>query len=104
MRVVFALLLAAPLAACSWVDLSKGGENVTVVTAAPTHCKRLGNTISITRSELASIDRDRKKVEDELKILARNAGSRMGGDTVVAESKVNEKGEQTFGVYRCGQS
>ncbi|WP_187276491.1 DUF4156 domain-containing protein [Parahaliea maris] len=102
MRSIFAGLLLLPLAACSWVDLTPQGETVTVVSAAPTHCKRLGNTVAITRSELASIDRNRKKVETELQTLARNAGARMGGDTVVAESEVNAQGEQTYGVYRCG--
>ncbi|GAB3275336.1 DUF4156 domain-containing protein [Parahaliea aestuarii] len=103
MRSLYIALLLLPLAACSWVDLTKEGKTVTQVSKVPTSCKRLGSTTSATRSTLASIERDSEKVGVELSTLARNAAARMGGDTITAESGINDKGEQVFGVYRCGQ-
>ncbi|WP_157976604.1 DUF4156 domain-containing protein [Parahaliea mediterranea] len=102
MRFILAAALLLPLAACTWVDLSKEGKTVTVVSKVPTSCKRLGSTTSATRSSVASIDRNSEKVAAELSTLARNAAARMGADTISAESGINAKGEQVFGVYRCG--
>lgn len=87
---------------CTWVDLTAGGEAVTVVSAAPGSCKRLGSTTSATRADIASIDRNDKKVANELATLARNAAARMGGDTIAPESGITDKGERTYGVFRCG--
>jgi hypothetical protein len=69
---------------------------------APARCEKLGSTRSLTKSDIASIDRNRKKVAGELETLARNAAAAMGGDAIAAESEVSDRGEQTFGIYRCG--
>jgi hypothetical protein len=102
MRIAVIGTMVLALAGCTWVDLTSQGETVTVVSAVPSSCQRLGSTTSTTRANIASIDRDNKKVSAELATLARNAGAKMGGDTIRAESKISDKGEQTFGVYRCG--
>ncbi len=90
------------LSACTWVKLTEEGETVTVVTAVPSSCKRLGSTTSSTKADIASFDRKSKKVATELQTLARNSAAKMGGDTISAEGEVSENGEQTFGIYRCG--
>ena len=102
MRVAVTGSLLLALAGCTWVDLTSEGETVTVVSAVPGSCKRLGSTTSTTRADIASIDRDDRKVSAELATLARNSAARMGADTIKAESKISDRGEQTFGVYRCG--
>jgi hypothetical protein len=101
MRCVTLLLTSLLLTACTWVKVDEEGQGVTVVSSAPESCRRLGTTTSITRAEIASIDRSSKKVATEMETLARNAAARMGGDTIVAESEVSKAGEQTFIVYRC---
>ena len=100
-RALFAATLLASMSACTWVKLSEEAEAVTVATAAPAGCKKLGSTRSMTKADIASIDRKRGKVGTELETLARNAAAKMGGDTVVPETDISDAGEQTFGVYRC---
>jgi hypothetical protein len=94
--------LASWLNACTWVKLTEEGGQVVVMATAPERCEKLGTTRSLTRSDIASIDRNRKKVASELETLARNAAAAMGGDAITAESEVSDKGEQAFGIYRCG--
>lgn len=101
MRVVVIMAVLAVLQGCAWVKLTEEGKTVTVVTKVPSTCKRLGSTASQTRADVATISRNKEKIGGELQILARNSASRMGGDTIVAESEISETGEQTFGVYRC---
>ena len=91
------------LGACTWVELTPAGESVIAMTAAPESCKRLGQTSSMTKNDIATIDRNREKVATELETLARNAAAKMGGDAIVPESEISETGEQTFGIYRCGR-
>ena len=40
-QVAIAITLAA-VQACTWVELSEGGQAVTVVSSVPESCKRLG--------------------------------------------------------------
>jgi hypothetical protein len=91
------------LSACAWVELSEEGESVQVMTEAPVSCERLGQTKSMIKSEIASIDRNREKVAKELQTLARNTAAGMGGDIIVPETEISGAGEQSFGVYRCGR-
>jgi hypothetical protein len=39
-------------------------------------------------------------VQDNLNVTARNSAAKMGADTIVPASQV-EDGKQTFNVYRC---
>jgi len=100
-------ILAAGLSAtvllggCTWVELDEDAEKVSVMKAAP-KCKKLGTTTAMTKSDVASIDRNREKVATELETLARNAAARMAGNVVVPEGELSEDGEQTFGIYLCG--
>ena len=95
------ILIAIGLSGCTWVELSSQGENVSVASSADSACKKLGATKSISRAEIASIDRNEDKVATELATLARNHAAEMGGNLIVAEGAVTEAGQQTFGVYKC---
>ena len=100
---VAALIIVAAgfLDACTWVKPTPSGESVRVATAADVaQCERKGKVTVSLKSRVAGVERKPTKVATELATLARNEGSTLGGDTVVAESPVSE-GSQVFGVYRC---
>ena len=46
------------------------------------------------------VQRGAEQLQDELTALARNEAGRMGGNTIVPESVIDE-GQQSFGVYSC---
>ena len=98
-----ALGLGALLAlGCTWVPVAPEGEAVRVAAASEVAgCERRGKTTSKVASRVSLFDRNEEKVAEELATLARNEAGGMGGDTVVAESPI-EDGRQTFGVYSCG--
>jgi hypothetical protein len=96
-------LVLLGLSACTWIELTEEAESVNVMATAPSGCERLGSTQSMTKSDIASIDRKREKIAIELETLARNAAARMGGDTIVPESDVSDHGEQEFGIFHCNK-
>lgn len=96
------LLLWLGAAGCSWVPLDPGAQTVTVRSLGDVSaCQRLGKTHTRTVAGLAFIPRRSSRVEEDLVSLARNEAVRMGGNVVVRLSPV-ERGEQEFGIYRCG--
>jgi len=95
------LILALALSACTWVDLTPGGEKVRVLSAPEVQsCTKKGKTTVSIKADVAGIERNREKVKEELETLARNSAVELNGDTVVPTSKI-ENGKQTFDVYRC---
>jgi hypothetical protein len=97
-----ALLLGA--AACTWVEPDANGRNVRVVYDGTLEgaCRALGTVTVSVKHEVAGIERNRLKVQDELESLARNEAATMGGDSVQALGEPSG-GEQRYGVYRCDQ-
>lgn len=101
MRCGVGALVALYLTGCTWVDVTKEGDNVRVVSAAEVSaCKRLGKTNVATAASVAGLDRYEEKVQKELNTLARNSAVELGGDTVVPVGTPVE-GRQVFEVYRC---
>lgn len=101
MNKLIVAVLCLAISACAWVKLSPGGEKVRVLEASEVAtCKELGNTTASLMAKVAGINRNEEKVAKELEMLARNAAAKMGGDTVVAVSAV-EDGQRTFAVYQC---
>lgn len=101
MRTLCALAGILLASGCSWVKTTPEGEKVRVLDQDEiATCKELGNTTVSLMDKIAGIDRNPQKVEEELRILARNSAARIGGDTVVPASAV-ENGQQRFAVYRC---
>lgn len=100
-KMLSASLISLVLTGCAMVELSPEGEKARVLTAAEvTGCQYVGKTTSTTTDKLVGVSRHQGAIEEELVSLARNAASRLGGDTVVAAAEAVE-GVQTFLVYRC---
>jgi hypothetical protein len=101
MKKITCLLSAAfLLSACSTLKLNEGGEKVRML--APnevTSCKNLGRTNASVTSKII-FDRPTATIADELATVARNSAARMGGDTIVPLTVI-EDGQQTFVVYKC---
>jgi hypothetical protein len=101
MRKIIGLgLVVLLLSACTWVELTPEGENVTVAKAEHvTNCKFTGTSTVSVRSTAVG-DRDMAKIKTELETLARNEAVKLKGDTVVPVTEIKD-GEQTFKVYQC---
>jgi hypothetical protein len=88
------------LSACSTLKLTEGGEKVRVLDPAEvSSCKNLGRTNTSVTDRIV-FERPEDAVAEELQIVARNSGARMGGDTIVPLTVI-EEGQQTFVVYKC---
>jgi Domain of unknown function (DUF4156) len=91
---------AIMLSACSTLKLTEGGEKVRVLDPAEvSSCKNLGRTNTSVTDRIV-FERPADAVAEELQIVARNSGARMGGDTIVPLTVI-EEGQQTFVVYKC---
>lgn len=101
--VIFSLvgLMVTSLGACTFVKPSVESQKVALREAHQVDgCTKKGTSVSKTVQKVGFLSRGSKKVTTELVTLAKNEAVVLGGDTIVAESDIN-KGEQTFGVYRC---
>ena len=91
---------AIMLSACSTLKLTEGGEKVRVLDPAEvSSCKNLGRTNTSVTDRII-FERPADAVAEELEIVARNSSARMGGDTIVPLTVI-EEGQQTFVVYKC---
>lgn len=97
-------ILVASLSACSWVEVSEEGKNVSVVkTFNVKGCKKLGQTVSQVRhTSIGGLERDKEKVIKELTTLAQNQAAKMGGDSVVPKDDY-DAGSMTFEIYKCAK-
>lgn len=94
-------LTAILFGACTWVDLTPEGRNVTLAGAADVaNCQRVGRATARSLDEVIRVDRSARRLQEELLTLARNEAGAMGGNTIVPESVI-EEGSQIFGVYNC---
>lgn len=101
MRLIFLIIAIASLSACTWVKLSPGGEKIRILEhSGVSSCKKLGKTTVTVANKVIGLQRSDKAIQENLNVLARNAASNMGGDTIVPE-KPQHGGMQTFDVYRC---
>lgn len=100
-RNIILLAAFATLAGCASLKLSEGGEKVRVLDPSEiTTCRELGRTNTTTTAKVVGIDRPIETISKELRIVARNSASNMGGDTIVPLTVI-EEGAQTFMVYKC---
>lgn len=100
-KLIIAAAATLSLSACSWVQVTPGGQSVRLVQNLDgvAGCKELGATTSTVMSKFF-IERDYDKVARELADLARNSAAELGGDTIVPTSQIND-GKRNFGVYKC---
>ncbi len=103
MKLRLAILFTAltVLSACSTFKLSAGGEKVRVLDPNEVStCREVGKTnVSVTPA-IVGIPRSEEVVGKELRAVARNRASELGGDTIVPLTVI-EEGKQTFVVYKC---
>ena len=89
------------LSACTSLKLTEGGEKVRLLDPDEvSSCRNLGRTNTSVTSKVVGIERPADDVAKELAAVARNSASRMGGDTIVPLTVI-ENGQQTFVVYKC---
>lgn len=90
------------LSACGWVKLTPLAESVQVRNESEVMtCSKVGTTTASVADKVAGLKRQDHIVQDNLRILARNAAADMGGDTIAPASPITD-GKQIFGVYKCG--
>jgi hypothetical protein len=101
MKQIICMISAAMLlSACSSLKLTEGGEKVRVLDPAEiSTCKNMGRTNTSVTARVV-IERPADTIAEELSIVARNSAARMGGDTIVPLTVI-EDGQQTFVVYKC---
>lgn len=100
-RVFTALALLVPLAGCSFVELTPGGEKVRILRLDEVgRCTNLGHVTSNTKATIGFIARGKETVQEEIYRLSRNNAADMQGDTIVPLGPMID-GEQGFNVYRC---
>jgi len=88
------------LSACATVKLTEAGEKIRVLEPGEvTSCKNLGRTTTSVTAKVI-FERPEDAVSEELQTIARNGAARMGGDTIVPLTVI-EEGTQTFVVYKC---
>lgn len=94
------LALSVSLAGCTWVDLTRAGEQVRQLQATEViSCDRIGTATANTTDRIV-VPRNRDKVADELMMLGRNEAARLGGNAVVPQGPP-QLGTQVFDVYNC---
>lgn len=100
-RIVSVIVLLAATG-CSWVSLTRNGDNVRVVSASEVRgCKNIGQTtVSLRDTLVGEIKRNPHAVARELATLGRNSAAEMGGDTIISASEITN-GNQSFTVYKC---
>lgn len=91
------------LPACTWVEPTKQGSEVTLVKNFNVKdCLKLGTTKATVKHKVGIITRGEDTVMEELIIVARNRAAELGGDSIVATGPASE-GSMSFDVYKCGE-
>ena len=101
MKQIICMISAAMLlSACSSLKLTEGGEKIRVLEPSEiSTCKNMGRTNASVTARVI-IERPADSIAEELSIVSRNSAARMGGDTIVPLTVI-EDGQQTFVVYKC---
>ena len=98
---LLAAIAATALSSCTWVQLTAQGEGVSLAGVDRIgNCDRIGRATSKTLGSIVTVERGGGRLQEELLTLARNEAGRMGGNTVIPESLI-DNGQQDFGVYNC---
>jgi len=101
MKKILLLSLLLVLQGCTWVKLSREGEQVKIVEMQHVKsCKLLGKTTVSVKASVAGIERKDEEIQEDLEILARNNAANIKGDTIVPLTEIKD-GNRTYNVYRC---
>jgi hypothetical protein len=103
MKRLIPILIALPLAACSWgIKLDSAGSKIRVAwNEDVSACRDLGKVTVSVMNRVGPVDRNKIKVNDELEIMARNEAASMSADTIKPLGAVRD-GEQSWAAYSCG--
>ena len=100
-RLVILAAATIVLAGCATFKLTPAGEKVRVLDPGEVDsCRELGKTNTSVTYMVLGVPRPIETITNELRVIARNSASRMGGDTIVPLTVI-EEGQQTFVVYKC---
>ena len=88
-------------ASCATVKLTTGGEKVRLQALNEVAtCKKLGTSNASVTAKALGVPRPIETISKELAVIARNSAAKMGGDTIVPLTVI-EDGQQSFVVYKC---
>ena len=86
---------------CATVKLTENGEKVRVLDPDEVStCKKIGQTNTSVTAKALGVSRPIETVTKELASIGRNSAARIGGDTIVPLTVI-EDGKQSFIVYKC---
>lgn len=98
---LLAAIIVVIATGCTWVQLTAEGKDVSLADVQRiSNCERIGRATSKTLGSVVMIERGGGRLQEELLTLARNEAGRMGGNSIVPESLI-DNGQQDFGVYNC---
>ena len=102
---LIALLIVVPgMTACTWVEPTKEGSDVSLVKAFNVEtCRKVGTTATSVKHKVGIFTRSQEKVTEELTTLAKNKAAEMGGDSIVAQGEPVD-GSMSFDIYKCGEN
>lgn len=96
------VLAAALLSGCNWLPVTPEGSQIKLEPSAQAvrQCEKKG-TINVTvKDRFGVMKRGADIVAEEAETMARNDATAMGGNTIVAETQLQD-GRQQYGVYAC---
>lgn len=101
MKATLPLIMGLTLLGCANVSSLPGADAVRLIDAAEAQgCQRVGSANAQVADKIAFVERDEKKVAEELLALARNEAVKLGGDSLVIDGPI-KFGSRRFVVYRC---
>ena len=103
MKTIIATVIAALLlvGCATALKLTPDGEKVRVLGPDEVgSCRLIGRTNASVTWVIAGVKRPDNVIVQELRVVARNAAARLGGDTIVPLTVVDQ-GQQSFQVYKC---
>lgn len=101
LKMVFPLVGAAVLSACSFVDLKPNAEDVLVLKPHQVReCEQVRRSSSQVLDKIWFVNRNKERMAEELATLARNTAAELGGNAIVADSDIVD-GKQSFIIYNC---
>lgn len=98
-KLIAVLAMFATIAACSFVELKPGAENV-IIFEGNDRCEAIGQTEVNVIVTAIGIDREAATIAEELQTLARNDALQLQSNAIWPITQVTN-GEQTYRIMRC---
>jgi hypothetical protein len=99
---VSAVVVAGLLGGCNWLPVTPEGSQIRLESSAQAvrQCEHKGTVNVTVKDRFGVMKRGADIVAEEAETLARNDAARMNGNTIVAETPLQD-GRQQYGVYAC---